>query len=54
MVEQIVVAGDDCIGSGFAGKRYEIVVIGIAKQCLDFLGVVVLDGCLIHAGHNLV
>lgn len=40
VIEQILVAGDDRLGTGFPGQRKEIVVLGISKGRLDIGGII--------------
>jgi hypothetical protein len=40
VIEEILVAGDDRLGTSFPGQREEIVVLGISQGRLDLGGIV--------------
>src|SRR6476469_5513558 len=53
MIEKVLVAGDDRVGFGIVSQRHQIVVVGVSKQSLDLLRIVVLGGRFFDIDHDL-
>lgn len=44
LIEQVLIAGDDCVGVCFAGESNEVIVVGIAQERLGIDRVLGLGG----------